>query len=219
MAESLPVIELNTSDRGIVVGQTGSGKSIFMRELLAPLTRLAVVAPSGTLHGDDIEDSEWNLKPWGKRTAIALKRGKPFRTLIEEPAGRNWNPTFERLRKAGDLVIYIDEIFAVVPPRRPIPTELHAIYTRGRKSGIGSWSATQRPSWVPLEILSEAQWYVCFRLMMDEDRRRMAGLMGMEVMTGIREGDPYGFWIYHVSWDSPRYVPGIEIGDDISSVA
>ena len=199
----------SSSDRGIVIGQTGSGKTFFMRFLLKDVKRLVVFDPKGTLIGPNASGGDWNLKDWDRRAAKALKRGVPYRSRVPSPLDGNWEPYTKRIYDAGNTMLYIDEMYGVVSPRRPIGRYLNAIYTRGRELGIGAWSASQRPTWIPLEILTEAQWFVLFRVLADQDRRRMAAIMGAQVMEEIP--DTYGFWSYHVSWREPVYTPGLEV--------
>lgn len=199
----------NSSDRGIVIGQTGAGKTFFMRYLLLTVKRLAVLDPKGTLAGPNASGGDWRLDEWSRRTPKALKRGVPFRVRVPAPLNGDWSPYLWQFYKAGNMMLYIDEMYGVVAPRKPMPTALNAIYTRGRELGIGAWSASQRPSWIPLEVMSEAQWFVLFRVLLEEDRRRMAAVMGRQVMEEIP--DDYGFWVYHVSWREPEYVSGLEV--------
>lgn len=120
----------------------------------------------------------------------------------------NWDAYFATIYGAGHVTVYIDEAYGIVPPGAKIPPMLNALYTRGRELGIGVWAATQRPSWIPLVMLSEAEWLFAFRLQLDADRKRMAELMGPEVMRPVR--NPHGFWLYNVNWDVPRYYAQME---------
>ncbi len=198
-----------SSERGIVIGQTGAGKTFFMRYLLQGVKRLVVLDPKGTLSGENASGGDWRLKNWDRRAPIALKRQVPYRVRVPAPLDDDWSPYLWKVYRAGNTMLYIDEMYGVVSPRRPMPRALNAIYTRGRELGIGAWTASQRPSWIPLEVMSEAQWFVLFRVLLDEDRRRMASVMGHQVMEEIP--DDFGFWTYHVSWREPVYTPGLEV--------
>lgn len=204
-------ISPTSNDRGIVIGQTGAGKTFFMRYLLKDVQRLMVLDPKGTLYGPKASGGDWHLKEWDRRTAKAIRRGAGFRVRIPHHGGKDpWRAYLEAFYRGGNAMLYIDEMNGVVPPRTGVvPDELNAIYTRGRELGLGAWSASQRPAWIPLEVMSEAQWFVLFRVLLDEDRKRMAGLMGPQVLTPIE--DDFGFWVRHVSWREPRYYSGLEV--------
>jgi hypothetical protein len=202
-------IHIAPNDRVAVVGATGSGKTFLSRHLTARAKRLAVADPKGTLYG------KWGLDEWGKRTARELAEGDEIRVRIQPPIvdrseAPDWEPYFWGVYDAGHTMLYIDEVYGVTG-KGGKSQALNAIYTRGRELQIGAISCSQRPSWIPLELLSESSWFFCFRLLLDEDRKRMAGLMGPNVLNGIRPGDPYGFYVYHVSWSEAIYVPQLEV--------
>jgi DNA helicase HerA-like ATPase len=187
--------QYRTNERMALVGATGTGKTFFARRLLAHVPRLIVIDPKSTLR-------DYVPRPYDKRARKRLENGEPFRARFAPAPGEDWRyeEIFEQIYWAGNVVVYIDEVYAVSPPGRQPGPYLTALYTRGRELGIGVVAATQRPAWVPLFILSEANSYVMFRLMLDKDKRRMAEFMGREVLGDIP--DPYGFWLYQTSWAS-----------------
>lgn len=207
-------INPESSDRGIVIGQTGSGKTYFMRQLLLSVKRLVVLDAKGTLGGKDASGGNWHLENWSRAAARDLKKDRPVRIRVppqiwSDPRKNPYTPYLWKVYEAGNAVLYIDENNGVTPPRRPASLALNAIYTRGRELGIGAWTCSQRPAFIPLEVISEAQWFFLFRVLLDEDRRRMSGFMGRQVLSEIP--DEYGFWYYHVSWREPVYSAGIEV--------
>lgn len=192
---------MRPNDRIALVGATGSGKTYLAGKLLRSVSRLIVIDPKNTL------GNKWGLSDWSKRSKKALFAGDPLRVRFSPEPGEEWR--YEEILslayEAENVMIYIDEVYGIVEPGRKPPKYLTADYTRGRELGIGMIAATQRPSWVPLFILSEANWYICFRLMMDEDRRRMSKFMGSSVLAV--PPDKYGFYVYSVEWspDDTRY--------------
>ena len=199
----MSTVIIGRDQRLAVVGKTGTGKTYLLRALAAPVTRLVVIDSKGTLGGED-----WNLAPWTPKTAFALAAGKPVRLRVLAPMDGDYEPFFSAVYNAGDCVLVIDELFAV-SDRGKFGPWLQACYTRGRELKVGVWAAMQRPSWVPLMALSEADYYVCFRLQLEEDRRRMAAFMGPQVEAPVR--DKYGFWLYSTEWENPRYARSLEV--------
>ncbi len=190
---------IKSSERVFIAGMTGSGKTYFAMMLLADLPRLVVIDHKGsdtiTANGFLDEDS--------RETWRAFTTGRAVRVRV-----RNTERALEYMRAAmqvGDCVIYIDEVYAMVPPRERPQPEITAIWTRGRELGVGGWAATQRPTWLPLELVSEADWSVCFRLRLEQDRKRMAEYMGEEVEVAPK--DKHGFYISAADWERPRYYP------------
>src|SRR5437868_3266777 len=160
--------------------------------MVQPITRMVVFDPKGAFPG--LQAPEWNLETWSERGRRKLLAGEDVRLRVPAPLDGNWAPYLQACWDAGDVLVYIDEIYGVVPPGKRPPDELVALYTRGREKGIGVWGATQRPVWVPLFCLSEADWIMTFRLNLPDDRRRIAQICGEDIETPI---PIYAFWIYY----------------------
>lgn len=211
-------LRIASNQRVFTAGRTGSGKTFLERHLLSGITRLVALDPKGTLGR---LAPEWNLEDWSERGRKALLRGDPVRLRVppsedgDTPA--YWSPYIRDVYRAGDCLLYIDELYGVVPPGSRPPGPLVACYTRGRELGIGVHAATQRPAWVPLFAMSEADWFFVFRLTLDEDRRRLASFMGASVMDPIR--DRYGFLTYHVEWDQPIYTERLLVRQPAAKIA
>jgi DNA helicase HerA-like ATPase len=193
-------MKIKANDRLLTAGKTGSGKTWFVSHLLAGVSRLVVVDPKANLEN-------WGLKEPSERDWSSFDRGANGRFRVLPPITENpqawYEDLFERLYNAGSLTLYIDEAYAVSPPGSRPGQWLSALYTRGRELGIGVWSATQRPAWIPLFMISEADWLVTFRLSLPQDRDRMASIAGEQVKEPIT--DEHGFWLYHVGDDRPVY--------------
>lgn len=198
-------IKIRTDDRVICVGQTGSGKTKAMQYMTRSLRRLIVIDPKDELH-------DWNLTDWNEDAKERLLDGEGIRVRSVAPMGLADSETqefYESIFRAAivaqNCVIYVDEFYAVVPPGQRPPPWCSAVWTRGRSLGVGGWASTQRPSWVPTFIISEAQHKFCFRLEMETDRKKMAGIMGDDVLTPIPAADPHGFYYRSIGTDRPVY--------------
>lgn len=204
------VIDVQPTDRVAIFGQTGSGKTYFARYLLRSARRLVVVDPKGMLRG------KWGLQEWGARTRKELVRGRPVRVRIPSPIPNGnedpsvqWNTIFRFLYECGNLILYVDEMYGVVPIGKRAPNYLNAIYTRGRELGMGVVAVSQRPAWIPREMISESSWFFCFRLMLEDDRKSVAQIMGPIAENYIR--DTYGFLTFNAEWQEPIYTPQLEV--------
>lgn len=188
-------------ERVAFVGKTSSGKTFAAEALANPLPRMVVLDPKGMLR------NQWGLTDWDGNQAKLLAKGKPCRIRVPAPFDGDWEPYLKASYFAGGVTVYIDEVYGVVPPGRNPSEYLTALYTRGRELGIGVWAATQRPSKIPLFVLSEAEWSFVFRLLLLKDRQRMQETIGR--IPEVPAKDDHGFWLYHSSWNSPIYYPKI----------
>jgi energy-coupling factor transporter ATP-binding protein EcfA2 len=202
----MPKISLKSNERVLIAGKTGSGKTYLARYITDPLKRLVVLDGKGTLSG-------WGLDTFNPSTMRELIAGKPAR--LRAIPGMNENPAeyceqvLQACYLAGNITIYIDELYAIAPPNKKPPDSLWSIYTRGRELGIGVWAATQRPVWIPLFTMSESEHFFLFRLQLEEDRARMSAFMGERVIETIK--DPHGFYYSRADSDYPEYVKQLQI--------
>lgn len=200
-------IDIESNERIIAVGKTGSGKTFLMKYLTKKLKRLMVLDPKAM-----IDPAEWRLDWVDGRGLRDLQNGKDARLLVRTYDSTEWAEFLTYAWNAGNLVVYIDELYALVDFGRSVPPRiLSQLYTQGRERLVGMWGATQRPAWVPMFTLSESDWFFAFRTQLQDDRKRLAELMGPEVLDPIPVEDPHGFWMYYAQWDNPIYVEQLMI--------
>lgn len=176
------------TDRAAFFGQSGSGKTTLERELAT--TRDALHQwPLICLY-----DTKGLSEPWEGYVTYTRMRDLPrhanrgerhviYRPNLEEMPEVNPQMAdiffhWAYLHRKGMLVI-CDEVTSVVHGAS-IPFWLFACLTKGREKGIAVWVGSQRPALVPLVAFSEANCLFTFRLQMDEDRKRVAKMVGMQ---------------------------------------
>lgn len=197
-------LKLMSNDRVAFAGKTGSGKTFLARYLTRTFKRLIVVDPKMTLGIPN-----WNLQDLDAKGLKELRNGRGARVRFWNPPKVNangepvWDDIFELAWELGDITVYIDEMYAVCLNGR-MSWPLRRLYTQGREMGIGVWTSTQRPSFVPTEMFSEAEWDFIFMLRMEADRKKIAAATGAtEILEPIR--DLHGFWIYNQLWAEAVY--------------
>lgn len=199
-----PVMRITSSQRVAFAGKTGSGKTFLARYLTRSFKRLIVVDPKMVLG-----IPQWGLEPLSAKNLKELRKGEGARVRVWEPPTVDkdgfpiWDAIFELAWELGNITVYIDEMYSVCNNGR-LSWPLRRLYTQGREPQIGVWASTQRPSFVPLEMFSEAEWDFIFMLRMEEDRKRIAkGSGATEILEPIR--DIHGFWIYNELWTEAVY--------------
>lgn len=201
----MPDLVLHSFQRVAFTGKTGSGKTYAAHYLLRPIRRLIVIDPKAQLWND----RTWRLEPPERQAINALRNGEYARVVYFEPPAIDsdgfpvWDSIFEFAWELGDVCVYIDEMYSVAKNGR-LSYPLRRLYTQGRWPLIGVWASTQRPSFVPLEMFSEAEWSFTFTLRMEDDRRKVARSLGFDqVLEPIR--DEHGFWVAYQTWPEPLY--------------
>lgn len=156
------------------VAMTGAGKSFLFRKLLIGTTYTIVVDPkhewswsdTGSSRYDDIYETLSDLKEWkGPSPAI-------FRPDITDLMN-GCNDFFAYCWKLRSIRVYIDELLDLCPTGRP-SYWLAKCIKQGRSRGLSIWSGTQRPTGIPLELISESKHFFVGNLQMPQDRKRMA---------------------------------------------
>jgi hypothetical protein len=68
------------------------------------------------------------------------------------------------------------------------------VYTMGRELDVTVIASMQRPTRMPLYMITETDQQYVFRLNMPDDRKRMAAMIGDRANTHPSEMEEYGFW-------------------------
>lgn len=191
-AAEFPIAE---TERALLVGRTGSGKSTLARALLSQWAHVVVIDAKGDFdlpHGRVIQDPRELSKIKTRSPAPILYRPRP-----EFWHSEVYDAVFRWIYERRNTTVYVDEVFAVMDERTArAPHWLNAILTRGRSLKIRTLLAAQRPFRVPLSILSESEHRFMFELNLSDDKKRMAELMGPEVLAPL--ANEHGFYYYNV---------------------
>lgn len=194
------------SERGLIVGATGSGKSYLAERLLFNKQNLIVIDPKG----------QFNIK--GRTAVIARRpkdilkwkaRGNEYLDYVPFPENdtkQYWDEVFKSLfyRRIKPF-IYIDELTMCINGPLSYPPYLKAIYAQGRSLGIGCLACSQRPKGIPLFTRSEVERMWQFRLNVRSDLLTMAEVMGDTVFYHPVNG--HNFWFKTIYEEYPaRYI-------------
>lgn len=197
-------IFVRPGERGIIFGQTGSGKSVMLQEQ----ARRATAAPVIVMD-TKIDEGFEQLANERERSEI-VENQRDFKKWLEKP--RRKMPDYLIVRPKSDEVtdpdvldgyaqmaynlqhcyFLVDEAYQLHKNGQALPG-LVALLTRGRSRKIGVVLCTQRPKWISLFCLTESSKFLVFYLQLADDRARIA-----EVIPYNRKLNPekYHFYFY-----------------------
>lgn len=157
-----------------VVGQTRSGKTTLLKELLCARTNASQHWHSVVLANKpkDAMLSAWSREPGWRRVRDwdAIKRGDRrsmiWPRLRTDADFATQAVVFDRaLREGfrlGGYTFFADEI-RYLTKTLGLKGLVELWYLQGGSMGAGLWAGTQRAAWVPLEFYSQARWLLLFR--------------------------------------------------------
>jgi len=194
-------IKLGQNDRGVLIGKTGCGKTTLAKFLVEDYIKPYSVTwnPKGS---DNV--FRWNQKHVSTLQELYDAADDDEHRIIYTPHPlvaedeKTQEEFFYWIYENKNRRIYIDEATSICYSANKVPRFLLAILNRGRERGISSLTATQRPSGVPMNILSESENYYVFKTLLPQDKQRV------ELITGISVEDQndlndYEFYYFNVS--------------------
>lgn len=196
--------KIKANDRVFLAGQTGSGKTHLAINLLKNANRLVVIDSKHNLA------DKMDLERHSTAAMRKLFRGKDARVQIKIPTVSDkalnifFDNVFEQIFKIGNLIVYVDEVYAVTRSAHYTSKYFNAIYTRGREvANVGIWSSVQRPSNIPLYVMTESEHSFIFRLQAKIDRDKIRNNLGFDAI--VPHNNPHGFFYYNNTLSAPIY--------------
>lgn len=188
-------------DRAIVIGATGSGKSTASMWLMRRSPKVPIV-----IYDVKHEDMFFDLPKvaaafsWEGVKSL-LDDGETDYVLFRPPNNELGNANvldeylMRHLEELSDIPAHIDELYAF-HNKGHAGNGLIALLTRGRSRGITTTMATQRPAFISLFSLTEAQHLFVFRLTHTDDKKRVAKII--PDYDRVPEPAEYGFHHYNI---------------------
>jgi energy-coupling factor transporter ATP-binding protein EcfA2 len=193
------------TDRAVLCGQNGCGKTVLARFLLQVYPTL----PSYVL--DWKGEIRWtNYKRFTKLKQFVESehQHKIYAPNINEIDDHDyWNAFFNYAYRRKNCQVYVDETSAVTW-RDELPRYYRHLIARGRERGIRLLSSTQRPTGIPQIVLSESSHYYCFTLRMVQDRERVEKNSGIarEAIAALKRSEHRFFYANEDGVTGPHHL-------------
>jgi energy-coupling factor transporter ATP-binding protein EcfA2 len=210
---------IDPSERWLILGKTGSGKTQFAKYLLRTISQkmpVVIIDPNelwlGKGHGGRASDwaSRKELGTIDKPHLINSFNPKwRVQCLQPDVDGSEEDPRLERLcydlLKRGNVFIYFDESEGIATAQR-VPAYIRRVWKTGRAHGLGAWVSTQAPTGIPKIFKSQAEHFVTFKVGI-EDTEFVANMLHSveEDVEGLGKYE----WLYYntsmdiAEWNSP----------------
>lgn len=218
--ETLPAQEIVTG-RGFITGKSGSGKSNSVTVLLEELFELGlpalVVDTDGEywplkeryelLHVGDTDRTDASISPdtADELADMALEKGVPIILDVSEYDDEYAEEIIEAVVRAlfakeaharRPYLLVVEEIHEYLPQRgsSDLTDLLTKVAKRGRKRGLGLLGASQRPSAVDKDYITQANWVLWHRLTWENDTKNAGKVLGKgyeEPITSLDDGEGF----------------------------
>jgi hypothetical protein len=192
-------IKMQRDDRAVMIGKTGCGKTTLARFLIEDDEKPFSVTwnPKGS---EGI--FKWKHKHVSSLVKLYDAADREERRIVYTPHpylaenAANQEELFYWIYENLNRRFYIDEATSIKFGGVKIPEGLTALINRGRERGVSTMVATQRPSRIPMNVLSESEHYYVFRLLLPQDRQRVEDITGITVEDQARLRN-HEFFYFH----------------------
>lgn len=176
------------SGRGIIIGKTGSGKTMVALYLLKG-------APSDPLYLFDTKNDGTLDKYFDPETTVSVtaagvdsSEAMEAKTILVRPTGEEMADhssvdfALDKIYTIGNRVVYLDEASQISPSQHRLGPGLINLLSRGRSRGITVLSGSQRPAQISRLFFTESEQFYIFQLGDLRDRKRVYEFVPDEIV-------------------------------------
>lgn len=203
-------IYAKTSDRIMVVGKSGVGKTKMSKDWLLPhyprILFYDIKRENDDFEHDIIIGTPEELEKKINLYDIILYQPEPSEE--EKDLTDDFNQVCRIVFQNKNRALYVDEAMAVTSPSK-IPYWFKIVITQGRSYNVGEISATQRPKNIHNTLISEAEHLFIFSLNLQGDIDKLEEMIGEDAASEIRNLPEFHFIYYSVRAHKAFLMPPI----------
>lgn len=181
-------LKYDYGDRICVIGPSGSGKTTVLGSLCRQKGNVVVLDTK-----QDRKEKTWPKVGIPTDKLLGLKSGryvwKASNGFITDPDEQSI--TFENLLHSGPRVVAIDEGYSVYDTRG-----LRLFVTQARGKDVSFIVGIQRPARVPLFLFTDANFWIVFGLVLNDDRKRVEQALGRKIDWDTLQKEAWSFFIF-----------------------
>lgn len=198
-------------EHGVLVGITGSGKSVLSQAIIrrSNAPRVVIVDPKRMYTLPWRRDEQkviTSANGISKRDGIYIFR--PNREDLLNPT--IYDRVYERCLDLGGTFVYTDDV-AGVEVRGEYPDTLQQALMIGRGLKVSCLNSVQRVHNVPLAVISESRKQYVFSIQMDRDKQRLREIIpNLDYYARSIKPKEYQF-IYHRTGDMTSEIASVKL--------
>lgn len=159
------IIKVKASERGLIIGKTGAGKSEFTKWLLRPVQRVMPIFIVDVKHFWLGEFPEWasgrELGTVDKPRLVTKYNPRWHVQVIQPDTGEDENlaTSLHTILRRGRVMVDLDETKGIATATH-VPEMVDRVWRQGRALGVPAWAGSQSGKGIPIIFKSQAEKWV-----------------------------------------------------------
>ncbi len=211
-------LTVKPSERWIFIGKTGSGKTIYSKFLLRPISakmQVLIIDIKNAWLGDNPVWEKNRNKPGTVDLPHLVKKFNPkFQVQVIQPIkyDEDLEKSLDHVLKHRNVFVHIDDT-AGLCTANSVPDGINRIWTQGRALGVGATVGSQTYNRIPSVFRTQAEKFLAFKVGKD-DAKDVADLVNV-TEDEIRNLGEFEYFYYDVHMDTGLWMPPLKLEEPV----